>query len=145
MCAVVGVIFFSCAGQRSLRDQQGVCIEEDIGEREMHMDPVRVELFFRQLKVEKKDDIVLVREQINNSSSYIKYLFTKYSKIHPDLGGKIDVELVVDEFGAVESCEVVSSSLRVDEMVQSIVAFLRGMKFEGLATGDLVVGYQFIF
>ena len=144
VCIVGCVICFSCAGKKVLQ-REGVVSVEDLGPREIRMDPVRVELFFRQLKVEKKDDSALVREQINNGSSYMKYLFAKYSKIHPDLGGKVDVELVVDEFGKVESCKVVYSSLGVDEMVDSIVGFLRGMEFKGLATGGLVVGYQFFF
>lgn len=86
-----------------------------------------------------------VRKVMLNYTGRLTYIYNKYLKRQPDLGGKIVVEVVIAASGAVSSVKLISSSLNKPEFEREILRFVRRWKYEAIDEGTVTVTYPLVF
>ena len=86
-----------------------------------------------------------VRRVMLNYTGRLTYIYNKYLKHNPDLGGKMVVEVVIAASGAVSSIKLLSSSLNKPEFEREILNFVRKWKYEAIDQGTVTVTYPLVF
>ncbi len=86
-----------------------------------------------------------VRRVMLNYTGRLTYIYNKYLKHQPDLGGKMVVEVVIAASGAVSSVKLISSSLNKPEFEREILNFVRRWKYEAIDEGTVTVTYPLVF
>ena len=86
-----------------------------------------------------------VRRVMLNYTGRLTYIYNKYLKHNPDLGGKMVVEVVIAASGAVSSVKLISSSLNKPEFEREILNFVRKWKYEAIDEGTVTVTYPLVF
>ena len=86
-----------------------------------------------------------VRRVMLNYTGRLTYIYNKYLKQQPDLGGKMVVEVVIAARGAVSSVKLISSSLNKPEFEREILNFVRKWKYEAIDEGTVTVTYPLVF
>ena len=86
-----------------------------------------------------------VRRVMLNYTGRLTYIYNKYLKRQPDLGGKMVVEVVIAASGAVSSVKLISSSLNKPEFEREILNFVRKWKYEAIDEGTVAVTYPLVF
>jgi len=86
-----------------------------------------------------------VRRVMLNYTGRLTYIYNKYLKRQPDLGGKMVVEVVIAASGAVSSVKLISSSFNKPEFEREILNFVRKWKYEAIDEGTVTVTYPLVF
>ena len=83
--------------------------------------------------------------KVNARQGQITYIYNKYLKIKPTLRGKVTIEFVIAANGTVKSARVVESTLHYPPMERELLAFIKRLKFEPIAFGDVTFVFPFQF
>ena len=86
-----------------------------------------------------------IRKVVMKKIGGLKYLYSKYLKMHPELEGKITVKMVIAPSGKVIRATVLESSLQQDELEREIVKKIKRWSFDRVPKGTATVIYPFNF
>ncbi|MDZ7343356.1 MAG: AgmX/PglI C-terminal domain-containing protein [candidate division KSB1 bacterium] len=75
----------------------------------------------------------------------LQYIYEKYLQKNPSLGGKIEVEVVINANGAVAKVSFLSSDIGVPEFLEELAAVIRRWKYEAIDEGIVRVVYPLVF
>lgn len=86
-----------------------------------------------------------LRKVLNENMGRLKYIFEKYLKTNPDIGGIVNVEVSINADGAVSKVTVMKSDIPIPEFQQEIVEAIRRWKYPPIASGIMRVVYPIGF
>ena len=75
----------------------------------------------------------------------LTYIYNKYLKRFPALGGKIVVQVVIAASGNVQSARIESSTMNNPEFDREVVNFIRRWKYQPIDSGTVTVMYPLFF
>jgi TonB family protein len=84
-------------------------------------------------------------QMLRQSMGRLKYIYDKYLKTNPEIGGKLEVEVTINAEGVVANAVVLSSEIPVEDFKREIIAAIRRWKYEAIAQGQVKVVYPIIF
>lgn len=86
-----------------------------------------------------------LRKVLNENMGRLKYIFEKYLKANPDIGGIVNVEVSINADGTVSKVVVMKSDIPIPEFQQEIVEAIRRWKYPPIASGIMRVVYPIGF
>lgn len=86
-----------------------------------------------------------LRKVLNENMGRLKYIFEKYLKTNPDIGGIVNVEVSINADGTVSKVVVMKSDIPIPEFQQEIVEAIRRWKYPPIASGIMRVVYPIGF
>jgi len=75
----------------------------------------------------------------------LQYIYGKYLKRNPNLGGILRVDVTILANGRVKSAVITSSNLGNQELEEEILARIRQFRYETIESGELTVEYPLLF
>lgn len=82
---------------------------------------------------------------LSQNMGRLKYIYDKYLKANPEIGGKVSVEVTINADGAVANAVVLSSEIPLQEFQREILNAIRRWKYDAIAQGQMKVVYPIIF
>ncbi|NOY76812.1 MAG: energy transducer TonB [Calditrichaeota bacterium] len=86
-----------------------------------------------------------IRDVIVSYMGRITYVYNKYLKTNPDLGGKIVIEIKIAASGEVLDARIVSSSMNSPAFENELLQVVRHIKFKPIPEGVVTVENPFVF
>lgn len=86
-----------------------------------------------------------LRKVLNENMGRLKYIFEKYLKSNPEIGGIVNVEVSINADGTVSKVVVMKSDIPLPEFQQEIVEAIRRWKYPPIASGIMRVVYPIGF
>lgn len=86
-----------------------------------------------------------LRKVLNENMGRLKYIFEKYLKANPDIGGIVNVEVSINADGTVSKVVVIKSDIPLPAFQQEIVEAIRRWKYPPIASGIMRVVYPLGF
>lgn len=80
---------------------------------------------------------------IQSNASMFRYVYERYAKLNPNMGGKITLKFTIAPSGDIIAISVVSSSTGSSEMDDEIKDRFRRTKFDPIEKGNVTVTYTF--
>jgi TonB family protein len=84
-------------------------------------------------------------QMLRQNMGRLKYIYDKYLKTNPEIGGKLEVEVIINADGSIANAIVLSSEIPLDDFKREIVAAIRRWKYETITQGQVKVVYPIIF
>lgn len=75
----------------------------------------------------------------------LQYIYEKYLHKDPSLGGKIEMEVVINSNGTVAKVSVISADIRLAAFLEELAAAIRRWKYEAIDEGIVKVVYPLVF
>jgi len=86
-----------------------------------------------------------LRKVLSENMGRLTYLYNKYLKTNPNIGGKVEVEVTIGANGAVANAVILSSEIIIDDFKREILAAIRRWKYDAITQGQVKVVYPIIF
>jgi len=86
-----------------------------------------------------------LRKVLTENMGRLQYIYNKYLKANPAIGGKVEVEVTINADGAVANAVILGSEIPLDDFTREIVAAIRRWKYEAIMQGQIKVVYPIIF
>jgi len=86
-----------------------------------------------------------LRKVLAENMGRLQYLYNKYLKTNPEIGGKIEVEVTINADGTVTNAAVLASEITVEAFQREIMAAIRRWRYETITQGQVKVVYPIIF
>jgi len=86
-----------------------------------------------------------LRKVLSENMGRLTYLYNKYLKTNPNIGGKVEVEVTIGADGAVANAVILSSEIIIDDFKREILAAIRRWKYDAITQGQVKVVYPIIF
>jgi len=88
---------------------------------------------------------VSLYEVMNKNLGRLQYIFEKYLRAHPDIGGKVEVEVTINADGAVAKVLFLSSEIPIAAFQEELMAAIRRWKYGPISEGTVKVVYPLLF
>ena len=88
---------------------------------------------------------VSLYDVLNKNLGRLQYIFEKHLRAHPDIGGKIEVEVTINPDGAVAKVLFLASEISVAAFRDEITAAIRRWKYAPVDAGVVKVVYPIVF
>jgi TonB family protein len=75
----------------------------------------------------------------------LQYIYEKYLRNNPTIGGKVEVEVVINADGTVAKVSFLSSDIRIDAFLEELAAVIRRWKYDPIDQGIVRVVYPLVF
>ncbi len=82
---------------------------------------------------------------INGQQARMMYIYNKHLRIHPEMRGKLNIDLTIEADGAVSNIAVVESNIGSEEFVRELLGLLRRLRFEKITEGSVTVNLPLVF
>lgn len=86
-----------------------------------------------------------LRKALTENMGRLQYIYNKFLKTNPEIGGKIEVEVAINADGAVANAVVLASEIAVDDFQREIIAAIRRWRYDVITQGQVKVVYPIIF
>lgn len=86
-----------------------------------------------------------VRSVLRSYQGRLTYIYNKYLKRHPDLQGKMVVEVIITARGTVSKVKLISSSMGQPDFEREVLNFVRKWKYASIDQGQVTVTYPLFF
>ncbi|MDZ7344794.1 MAG: TonB family protein [candidate division KSB1 bacterium] len=86
-----------------------------------------------------------LRKVLSQNMGRLQYIYNKYLKTHPDIGGKVEVEVTINAEGSIANVTILSSEIAIAEFQREITAAIRRWKYEPIREGQVKVVYPILF
>jgi len=86
-----------------------------------------------------------LRKVLGENMGRLQYLYNKYLKTNPEIGGKVEVEVTINADGTVGNIVALSSEIAVEDFKREIINAIRRWKYEAITQGQVKVVYPIIF
>jgi len=86
-----------------------------------------------------------LRKALTENMGRLQYIYNKFLKTNPEIGGKIEIEVAINADGAVANAVVLASEIAVEDFQREIIAAIRRWKYETITQGQVKVVYPIIF
>ncbi|MEK7728474.1 MAG: AgmX/PglI C-terminal domain-containing protein, partial [candidate division KSB1 bacterium] len=86
-----------------------------------------------------------LRKVLNENMGRLKYIFEKYLKANPDIGGIVNVEVSINADGTVSKVVIMKSDIPLPDFQQEIIEAIRRWKYPPIASGIMRVVYPIGF
>lgn len=94
-------------------------------------------------RVQRSADAVM--GVINAQQARMMYIYNKHLRLHPDMRGKLNVDLTIEADGTVSNIVVVESNISEDEFVRELLGLLRRLRFDKITAGSVTVNLPLVF
>lgn len=86
-----------------------------------------------------------LRKVLGENMGRLQYIYNKYLKANPEIGGKVEIEVTINADGTVANALIIGSEIVLDDFKREIVAAIRRWKYDAIALGQVKVVYPIIF
>jgi len=86
-----------------------------------------------------------LRQALAENMGRLQYLYNKYLKTNPEIGGKVEVEVAINADGTVANAAVLASEIGLEDFQREIIAAIRRWRYETIIQGQVKVVYPIIF
>lgn len=86
-----------------------------------------------------------LRKVLSQNMGRLQYIYNKYLKTNPDIGGKVEVEITISADGTIANAAILSSGIAIPEFQREIIAAMRRWKYEAITSGQVKVVYPILF
>lgn len=86
-----------------------------------------------------------LRQVLTQNMGRLQYIYNKYLKTNPEIGGKVEVEVTINADGTVANAVVLSSEIALPDFQREIVSTIRRWKYEAITQGQVKVVYPIVF
>lgn len=86
-----------------------------------------------------------LRSVLMKNMGRLQYIYNKYLKTNPDIGGKVQVEITINADGTVAKAVVLSSEIPIAELQNEIIDAIKRWKYDVIASGSLTVVCPIVF
>lgn len=86
-----------------------------------------------------------LRKALTENMGRLQYIYNKFLKTNPEIGGKIEVEVAINADGAVATAVVLASEIAVDDFQREIITAIRRWRYDVITQGQVKVVYPIIF
>ncbi|MDZ7362174.1 MAG: TonB family protein [candidate division KSB1 bacterium] len=86
-----------------------------------------------------------LRKVLSENMGRLTYIYNKYLKTHPDMGGKVEVEVTIAADGSVANALILSSEIPIEDFKREILSAIRRWKYDAITQGQVKVVYPIIF
>ncbi len=86
-----------------------------------------------------------LRAVLMKNMGRLQYIYNKYLKLNPDMGGKVQVEITINADGTVAKAVVLSSEIAISEFQNEIIDAIKRWKYETIASGAMTVVCPIVF
>jgi TonB family protein len=84
-------------------------------------------------------------EVLNKNIGRLQYIYEKYLRTNPEIGGKVEVEVTIKSDGTVSNVVFLSSEIPIAGFKQELIEFIRRWKYESIDEGVVRVVYPLLF
>jgi hypothetical protein len=75
----------------------------------------------------------------------LQYIYEKYLRQHPTIGGKVEVEVIIKSDGAVGKVTILSSEISLPAFLDELTAAIRRWRYDVIDEGKVRVVYPLVF
>jgi TonB family protein len=86
-----------------------------------------------------------LRQVLTQNMGRLQYIFNKYLKTAPSMGGKLEVEVTIHPDGTVKNAVVLDSDFTNGDFEREILSAMRRWRYEPIASGEVKVVYPILF
>ena len=86
-----------------------------------------------------------LRKVLGENMGRLQYIYNKYLKTNPEIGGKVEVEVTINADGSIGDIAVLSSEIPVEDFKREIVNAIRRWRYDAITQGQVKVVYPIIF
>jgi TonB family protein len=86
-----------------------------------------------------------LRQVLAENMGRLQYLYNKYLKTNPEIGGKVEVEVAINADGTIANAAVLASEIGLEDFQREIIAAIRRWRYETITQGQVKVVYPIIF
>ncbi|MCL4704596.1 TonB family protein [bacterium] len=86
-----------------------------------------------------------LRSVLMKNMGRLQYIYNKYLKTNPEIGGKVQVEITINADGTVAKAVVLSSEIPIAELQNEIIDAIKRWKYDVIASGSLTVVCPIVF
>lgn len=86
-----------------------------------------------------------LRKVLGENMGRLQYIYNKYLKANPDIGGKVEIEVTINADGTVANAVVLGSEIAVNDFKREIIAAVRRWRYDAITQGQVKVVYPIIF
>ena len=86
-----------------------------------------------------------LRKALAENMGRLQYIYNKYLKTNPEIGGKVEIEVTINADGAVANAVVLGSEIAVEDFKREIIAAIRRWRYDAITQGQVKVVYPIIF
>jgi len=86
-----------------------------------------------------------LRSVLNKYMGRLQYIYNKHLKLSPEIGGKVEVEVSINQDGAVGNATILSSEIDIPQFKQEIIDAVRHWKYDTISNGQVKVVYPIFF
>jgi TonB family protein len=86
-----------------------------------------------------------LRGVLNKYMGRLQYIYNKHLKLAPEIGGKVEVEVTINQDGTVGNATILLSEIAIPQFQQEIIDAVRRWKYDTIAQGQVKVVYPILF
>ncbi len=86
-----------------------------------------------------------LRSVLNKYMGRLQYIYNKHLKLSPEIGGKVEVEVTINQDGAVGNVVIISSEIAIAQFQKEITEAVRHWKYDTISQGQVKVVYPILF
>lgn len=86
-----------------------------------------------------------LRQVLTQNMGRLQYIFNKYLKNAPSVGGKLEVEVTIHPDGTVKNAVVLDSDFTNADFEREILSAMRRWRYESITSGEVKVVYPILF
>jgi TonB family protein len=82
---------------------------------------------------------------LNNNLGRLQYIYEKYLRQNPTIGGKVEVEVIIKSDGTVAKATVLSSEIPLPAFLDELTATIKRWRYDAIDEGKVRVVYPLVF
>jgi len=86
-----------------------------------------------------------LRQVLTQNMGRLQYIFNKYLKNDPSMGGKLEVEVTIHADGTIKNAVVLNSDFTNADFEREVLSAMRRWRYESIASGEVKVVYPILF
>jgi TonB family protein len=86
-----------------------------------------------------------LRQVLVHNMGRLQYIYNKFLKNDPEMGGKLEVEVAINADGTVKNAAILNSDFTNADFEREIVSAMRRWRYEPIARGEMKVVYPILF
>jgi TonB family protein len=84
-------------------------------------------------------------EVLQKNLGRLQYIYEKYLRQHPTIGGKVEVEVIIKSDGTVGKVTILSSEIPLPAFLDELTAAIRRWRYDAIDEGKVRVVYPLVF
>jgi TonB family protein len=82
---------------------------------------------------------------LNSNLGRLQYIYEKYLRQNPTMGGKVEVEVIIKSDGTVAQATILSSEIPVPAFLNELLATIKRWRYDAIDEGKVRVVYPLVF